>query len=366
MDWEYESTDYEIGKVYSFDQYDIVTKKYFVIRFYLFREEEITYRIAQMVEIMEFMELSRDMAEVARFFKELNQFKTSVMEQMTKPFYMLLPIIEKYICKCGAKLIRCTQNLAECYSYDMEKKIYIKKELQRDSELEQLITKKSGSIVQWDIWGEDEYACLLSGNIMHNAYALYGKCDKMSNAKDDNKLLIDDLKLYLENGLMRDEIQYESEHDKMTGLYNKGKYLARLKEEYQALDSIAIYNFDVNYLKKINDTLGHEAGDRLLKRAADSIKNVCTQDNIHGYRMGGDEYLMIVANEDRAFADRLLQAWEESLKQLNQAAGDFECIIAVGMVYGEKGYLFEDLMKESDELMYEDKKKKKKPGEEIR
>ncbi|HPF30044.1 MAG TPA: hypothetical protein PLZ77_08095, partial [Lachnospiraceae bacterium] len=74
----------------------------------------------------------------------------------------------------------------------------------------------------------------------------------------------------------------------------------------------------------------------------------------------------IVANEDCAFADRLLQAWEESLKQLNQAAGDFECIIAVGMVYGEKGYLFEDLMKESDELMYEDKKKKKKPGEEIR
>jgi dinuclear metal center YbgI/SA1388 family protein len=43
-----------------------------------------------------------------------------------------------------------------------------------------------------------------------------------------------------------------------------------------------------------------------------------------------------------------------------------ECVIAAGVVYGEKGYDFAALMKEADERMYEDKKKKKKPGEEIR
>ena len=59
--------------------------------------------------------------------------------------------------------------------------------------------------------------------------------------------------------------------------------------------SIIGLNMDVNNLKTINDTLGHEAGDRLLIKAAKSIRAVVS-DNAKGFRMGGDEFFAIIPN----------------------------------------------------------------------
>ena len=170
----------------------------------------------------------------------------------------------------------------------------------------------------------------------------------------------------MENSLLREEIIHESEHDKLTGLYNKGKYLARLKNEYPGLDSVAIFNFDVNYLKQTNDRYGHEAGDKLLMKAAESIRRV-TSDDVHGYRLGGDEYLMIACNGKAEDVPVLKARWEASLAEVNRTVNDgIPCIIAVGTAFAEKPYDFAELMKVADARMYEDKRLKKKPGEEIR
>lgn len=163
----------------------------------------------------------------------------------------------------------------------------------------------------------------------------------------------------------RNAIIYEAEHDQLTGLYNKGKYLSMCKETFPNLDSIGIFNMDVNNLKKLNDTYGHEAGDKLLIKAADSIKAVTNQ-KVYGFRMGGDEYLMIAMNVTKKQVDNILASWEEELAKLNQLNDGIECIVAVGVVYAEKPYDYAKIFKEADELMYEDKKSKKKPGEEIR
>lgn len=163
----------------------------------------------------------------------------------------------------------------------------------------------------------------------------------------------------------RNAIIYESEHDQLTGLYNKGKYLSMLKETFPNLDSIGIFNMDVNNLKKLNDTFGHEAGDKLLIKAADSIRAVTNQ-KIYGFRMGGDEYLMIAMNVTEAEVNNIKANWEAELKRLNSVNDGIECVIAVGVVYAEKPYDYAEIFKRADELMYEDKKMKKKPGEEIR
>ena len=138
-----------------------------------------------------------------------------------------------------------------------------------------------------------------------------------------------------------------------------------LDEEYGNMDSIAIFNFDVNNLKVMNDTYGHEAGDKLLIKAANSIRKVTTN-AVHGYRMGGDEFLMVACNVTKQEVDTLKERWEKELARLNTLEDGIDCVIAVGVVYGEKEYNLPALLKEADELMYEDKKKKKKPGEEIR
>lgn len=163
----------------------------------------------------------------------------------------------------------------------------------------------------------------------------------------------------------RNAIIYEAEHDQLTGLYNKGKYLSMCKEIFPNLDSIGIFNMDVNNLKKLNDNFGHEAGDKLLIKAADSIKAVTNQ-KVYGFRMGGDEYLMIAMNVTEKQVENIKANWEAELAQLNKKDDGIECIIAVGVVYAEKPYDYAEIFKKADELMYIDKKAKKKPGEEIR
>lgn len=162
----------------------------------------------------------------------------------------------------------------------------------------------------------------------------------------------------------RNEIKYRSEHDQLTGLYNKGKYLEMLKSTFENLDSIGIFNMDVNNLKKINDSMGHEYGDKLIIKAANSIKAV-TNSKILGFRMGGDEYVIVACNVTEKEVYNIKDNWEAELKRLNDANDGIECIIAVGVVYAEKPYNYAKLYQRADELMYEDKKIKKS-GQEIR
>lgn len=167
--------------------------------------------------------------------------------------------------------------------------------------------------------------------------------------------------LYKRNERLSEEkehLRYTSEHDQLTGLYNKGKYLSTVKDIVPNLDSIGIINMDVNNLKKINDTMGHEAGDRLIIKAANSIKAV-TNKKIMGFRMGGDEFVIIGCNVTETQIYNIKSTWEEELNRLNLVDDGINCIIASGLVFANKPFSFDELAKKADELMYEDKKLKK-------
>ena len=115
----------------------------------------------------------------------------------------------------------------------------------------------------------------------------------------------------------------------------------------------------------MNDQFGHEAGDKLIIKAANSFRKV-TSNRVHAFRMGGDEFLLVAENISKTETDKIRQRWEEELARLNTAEDGIDCVVAVGVAYGEKEYDYAALLKLADERMYEDKKAKKKPGEEIR
>ena len=153
-------------------------------------------------------------------------------------------------------------------------------------------------------------------------------------------------------------LQREKERDGLTGLYNKGKFMTMKASLFRSQDSLAVFNMDVNNLKYMNDTFGHEAGDTLIRKAAESLKRIEAR-NVLTFRMGGDEFVAVALHLSREEALRLRETWEEGLTELNRADDGIECVIACGFAYGEKGYDLEQLLAEADRRMYEDKKAKK-------
>lgn len=178
-----------------------------------------------------------------------------------------------------------------------------------------------------------------------------------------------DTSIYI--GLYRDISDYsktlkdEKEHDGLTGLYNKGTFLHLKRTLFPKQDSIVIFNMDVNNLKHMNDTYGHEAGDRLIKKAAASLRKIEAR-NVMAFRVGGDEFMAVGLHLSREQAENVRRAWEAGLAELNREDDGIPCVIACGMVYGEAGYDLETLLKLADERMYEDKEAKKRLAEQAR
>ncbi len=157
------------------------------------------------------------------------------------------------------------------------------------------------------------------------------------------------------------EAQYEAEHDKLTGLYNKGKYMMLKEDRFGNPGSIAVFNFDVNNLKYINDHFGHEYGDELITKAAQSIHAV-TSDNVFGFRMGGDEYALVAVDVSEKETDEIRNRWEKALAELN-TRGAVHCVMACGIKFCEGMFDLDELFHQADHKMYLDKKARKERGE---
>ncbi len=145
----------------------------------------------------------------------------------------------------------------------------------------------------------------------------------------------------------------------MTGLYNKGKFLSLRQSLFRKQKSLAVFNMDVNNLKYVNDNFGHEAGDKQIRKAADSFRQIEAR-NVLPVRVGGDEFIVAALQLSREEAEQLRARWEAGLAELNRADDGIRCVIACGMAYDEEGYDLEALLAEADKRMYEDKIAKKR------
>ena len=148
-----------------------------------------------------------------------------------------------------------------------------------------------------------------------------------------------------------------SEVDEMTGLLNRNKYLSMIRREYRHMDRLCVVFLDVNNLKKINDTLGHEKGDALITTVGRIVLTL-TDVNKKAYRIGGDEFVIIIENPQEGEVDDLLQKWEE-IVELKSKTSATELSVAVGYACG-KGKDIDRIIKEADQLMYQKKKEQKK------
>lgn len=160
--------------------------------------------------------------------------------------------------------------------------------------------------------------------------------------------------------------------DKLTGLRNAAAYISKatdLDAQSKIVPefSYGVIIFDANFLKKVNDNYGHDAGNELLRHAGKVIREVFSESNV--YRIGGDEFAAILEGEDYENRQALLDLFDEKVAQEHfDAAGDTLTLsIARGLGIYKNGMTFAEVSKSADVAMYANKIAiKSKFGEEVR
>lgn len=142
-----------------------------------------------------------------------------------------------------------------------------------------------------------------------------------------------------------------SNQDLLTGLLNRNSMNNRISQfvnDEVSHKSLAVVFADLNGLKPVNDNQGHDAGDNLLKQAAQVLRT--TFKGCECYRAGGDEFLIIAIDKSK---DEL-EAKVQKIRQDSLIPGNIS--FAIGLSFDENGGKIRKALHEADELMYEDKK----------
>ena len=148
------------------------------------------------------------------------------------------------------------------------------------------------------------------------------------------------------------QLTYHKDTDTYTKVFNKNKYEEMITKYYPGVDRLAIIFFDLNNLKKVNDELGHAMGDYIIETLASVIRSQ-SNDSRRVYRIGGDEFVMILESPAQGDAELVIAAVREQLS-LHNETGPVAVSTAAGFAYG-KGMNILEVVKEADEKMYENK-----------
>lgn len=156
-----------------------------------------------------------------------------------------------------------------------------------------------------------------------------------------------------------EQLRYLSNHDRLTGLYNREFFEAELaKLAGGGQFPVSIVMADVDGLKQVNDSHGHVAGDLLLQHAAQILKNTFREQDFVA-RIGGDEFAVLLPDADSRAVAKLLKRIETS--QETSRCSETDCLVSLslGAVTARDGESLMRGVKLADKRMYQRKSKKK-------
>ena len=154
-----------------------------------------------------------------------------------------------------------------------------------------------------------------------------------------------------QNEKVKEKLTYEAEHDKLTNLYNRTGYVSLYRR--MRLSNVIYVLVDADGFKEINDLYGHDVGDKVLVRIAENLEKYFKEDYAFVFRIGGDEFAILIENADERFEKLVVNRCEQINKELSQPKGRIPAItLSFGIAHGEDDDSTDTLFKKADQALY--------------
>lgn len=151
-----------------------------------------------------------------------------------------------------------------------------------------------------------------------------------------------------------ESLKYSMNHDVLTGLYNR-RFLERHIEVIPRSErsQYVISMVDIDFFKKVNDTYGHEAGDKVLARVAGCLQDTAGKDNL-AVRWGGEEFILYFP---KTTPDAILPVMEDLRKEveslvIESGGNKIQVTITSGIATGMADSNYEKVIRSADEKLY--------------
>ena len=163
---------------------------------------------------------------------------------------------------------------------------------------------------------------------------------------------------------LEEKFQTMSIMDDLTGLYNRRGFFTLAQQQMKVIErtkkDMLLFFADLDKMKQINDTLGHQEGDNALVKIATILKEVFRESDIIG-RVGGDEFAILVIDTTDETREVLMKRLHNYLDDYNRPEGkSYTLSLSIGIApYDpQKPFSLDELMAQADTLMYEEKRNK--------
>ena len=156
--------------------------------------------------------------------------------------------------------------------------------------------------------------------------------------------------MYEANQEKTEKLTYDATHDQLTGIHNRSGYVFFLKNTNW--ENSALLLFDVDNFKTINDTFGHEMGDKAIKKVASALRGSFRSQD-HVCRIGGDEFAVIMVHTHPDHVEMI----RNKVCRLNEALGAAEnglppIHISCGVAYGDEAQDVDEIFRRADAALY--------------
>ncbi|MNR89001.1 Response regulator PleD [compost metagenome] len=188
-----------------------------------------------------------------------------------------------------------------------------------------------------------------------------GRIQALSFLVDDEEVVLWVASNISERHTLERKLRELSDTDQLTGLFNRRKLEHDLTLHYEATQRYAvptsIFMFDLDNLKKINDTRGHHAGDEIILAVANICRTALRKADT-SCRFGGDEFVVALPNtgpeQAMQFAERLQERFRQELSRFSVEGVVVTASIGVTTIVPEDRS-YEDTLKRADRALYEAK-----------